>query len=119
MRVGIIHCLWEAGWEPADVAGADEALALLEGPAEFDFLLVAHPMPLDLDGIVLARRAATPVAAPDLAAGRPGGTGQFAAQARHEDLRILRKPVSPIELGDALAALMHRYAVRPPVEAAD
>lgn len=102
----LVHCLWEAGWEAAEAAGTGKALALLDAEESLDLLLAVHPMPSGPDSLALARmaRARHPGLPVILVVGSEM-LADLTARATREGLRILRKPVSPAELEEALASL--------------
>jgi PAS domain S-box-containing protein len=105
MRRFLRDCLAHAGWETAEAAGTEEALALLDtGP--FDLLVTDLLMPPGPDGIVLIReaRARQPGVPAVLLSGSEAPPGSAAA-AGSEGFALLRKPVSPVELAAFLAAL--------------
>ncbi|MDT8315428.1 PAS domain S-box protein [Roseomonas mucosa] len=116
----LVHCLREAGWDAAEAAGAGEALGLLRNGRPFDLLLAAHPMSAGPGGLALARAArARQPRLPALLLVGAEAPAEFATQAAGEGLRVLRMPVSQVELEDALATLERRPAPRPRDEAPD
>ena len=105
MRRFLLDCLAHAGWETAEAAGTEEALALLDtGP--FDLLVTDLTMPPGPDGIVLIReaRARHPALSAVLLSGSEAPPGSASA-AESEGFALLRKPVSPVEFAAFLAAL--------------
>jgi PAS domain S-box-containing protein len=120
MRRYLRHCLDHAGWEGVEASDAAEALALLDTAEHFDLLLADYLMPPGRDGLALvwearARRPGLPVVLVTGSATPPN----FPSIAAAEDLRVLRKPVSPAELAEALAVLRHWRADVPQSGAVD
>ncbi|MDO9713629.1 two-component system sensor histidine kinase NtrB [Paracraurococcus lichenis] len=116
----LVHCLREAGWDAAEAASAGEALEVIDADTSFGLLCIAHPTLSGPDSMTLARaaRVRRPGLPTMLVAG-PEVATDFAAEALNEGLRVLRKPVSPMELQEVLAGLKHRSATWPRSEAAD
>jgi PAS domain S-box-containing protein len=109
MRRFLREILNHAGWEATEACGTEEALALLQTDENFDLLIADLLMPPGRNGMVLvheaqARRPGLPAI---LISGSEAPPGLDPAVTRRS-FTMLRKPVSPVELAEALAALPQR-----------
>jgi PAS domain S-box-containing protein len=106
MRRFLQECLSHAGWQAAEASNTAEALALLQAHDTFDLVITDLVMPPGPDGTVLIREAQ--LRYPKLRAILISGSETLpgiALAAAKEGVAVLRKPVSPGELTEALAAL--------------
>jgi PAS domain S-box-containing protein len=106
MRRFLRELLNHAGWEATEACGTEEALELLQTDEIFDLLIADLLMPPGPDGMVLLRaaKARHPGLPAILISGSEAPPGLALAAAR-EGFTVLRKPVSPGELAEVLAAL--------------
>ncbi|MDB5371706.1 MAG: hypothetical protein JWP04_348 [Belnapia sp.] len=106
MRRFLVECLKHEGWEVQEAEDAGHALARLDAGEPYDLLLTDLVMP-GMDGTALIEAAR--IKRPNLAALLLTGTGQVAEIARLAErggFALLRKPVSPTELAEAVAGLI-------------
>ncbi|MDJ0387446.1 response regulator [Roseomonas sp. E05] len=109
--------LRDRGHAVEEAENGHAALALLAGPAAFDVLVSDLAMP-GMDGLELLRRArrSRPGLPALLVTGYAGdvNAGRFAEAAGQGPLLLLRKPVTPEELTDRIATLLHAGHTAPP-----
>jgi DNA-binding NtrC family response regulator len=105
MRRFLRDCLNHEGWDAAEASGAEEALALLQTDGRFDALITDLLTPPGPTGIALIQEAHARY--PELPAVLIAGSALLPHQVaiKREGVSVLRKPVSPLELADFLAAL--------------
>lgn len=110
MRALLAAALRERGHEVTEAHDGPAALAELDARGAFDMLVTDLAMP-GMDGLELLREARKRQAGLPalLVTGYAGDAdaGEFAAAVGHGPLMLLRKPVSPEELTDRVAALLH------------
>jgi len=110
VRVLLAAALRERGHEVTEAHDGPAALAELDARGAFDMLVTDLAMP-GMDGLELLREARKRQAGLPalLVTGYAGDAdaGEFAAAVGHGPLMLLRKPVSPEELTDRVAALLH------------
>lgn len=105
MRRFLVECLRHEHWDAAEAEDAGRALVRLEADGDFALLITDLAMP-GMDGLALIQAARKE--RPDLPAVLVTGTssvGELAPVAADSGFAVLRKPVSPAELADLLAAL--------------
>ena len=109
MRRFLRECLDHAGWTAAEASNTAEALAQLQADGTFDLIITDLVMPPGPDGTVLIHEAQSRY--PKLRAILISGAEALpdvAPGAATQSVLVLRKPVSPSELTNALAALFGR-----------
>ena len=115
MRRFLADCLGHEGWEVHEAEDSGQALLDLASGRPCDLLISDLSMP-GMDGTALIQAARE--RRPGLVAVLLTGTGQMAdlaPLARRGGFTLLRKPVSPSELADCLAALTHAPPVAEPM----
>jgi signal transduction histidine kinase/CheY-like chemotaxis protein len=106
MRRFLRELLNHAGWEATEACGTEEALALLQTYENFDLLIADLLMPPGPNGMVLVHEAqARHPGLPAILIAGPEAPPSLDLAAMRQSFTVLRKPVSPAGLAEALSAL--------------
>ena len=107
MRRFLQDCLGHDGWDVVEAADRDQALATLQADTSISLLITDFSMPPGPDGFMLIReaRALYPTLHTILLSGSEALPERLLTAAEEQFL-LLRKPVSPAELTEAIATLV-------------
>ena len=107
MRRFLRDCLGHGGWDVVEAADRDQALAALQSDKAIDVLITDFSMPPGPDGLTLIREArALYPKLPVILLSGSDALPEMLLAAAVEQFILLRKPVSPTELTEVLAALI-------------